>query len=168
MGLRSEMVTYMDNTILVAVISGLFGLISGGFGTYLGAILKYRKELESAFDREIRKERIRVYPKLWQLLDVFARYDAPAPLDATRLETISVSMRAWFFEDGGIFLSDRARDSYFALKKNLRFVVEASHKRGTSALQDDEVKQLIESASLLRAHLTKDLGTRRSPAVASD
>ena len=158
----------MDDKVLVALIGGLFGLVSGAFGTYVSAILKFRKELETEFDKEIRKERIRTYLKLWQLLVVLARYDRPGPLDAARLEKLSVEMRTWFFEDGGIYLSDRARDSYFALKKKLPLVVEASRQREGQALEEQEVNQLVEAASLLRAHLTKDLGTRRSPPVADN
>lgn len=155
----------MHNTVIVAIITGLFGLISGAMVVYVGAILKYRKELEAEFDKEIRKERIQVFPELWRHLDVLARYDRPGPLDVERLRDLSIKMRKWYFESGGMFLSDRARESYFDLKERILRLLESTHERGDHASVETEAA-LIQSASLLRAHLMRDLGTRRSPAVA--
>lgn len=154
----------MNTTIVVAVLTGSFGLVSGALVAYVSAILKFRKELESEFDKEIRKERMRVYQELWGHLEILARYDRPAPLTAQSLQDLSVAMRTWYFESGGILLSEQARRSYFALKEELRLAVENARAQGDGDAGAD-ASTLVPAASLLRAHLTKDLGTRRSPAL---
>lgn len=143
-----------EKEILAAVIGGLFGIVA----TYVAAVLKYRKDLEATFDTEIRRERIREYPKLWRLLELLAKYDRPGRVTAERLADLSKEMRAWFFHGGGIYLSDQARDGYFALKAELQKV----------AGEPPPIDELVKAASLLRAHLTRDLGTRRTPALADE
>ena len=49
-------ITIID-TILIALISGIVGFVP----TYLSAILKFRKDLESEYDKDLRQNRINVY-----------------------------------------------------------------------------------------------------------
>jgi hypothetical protein len=154
----------MEEKVLAAVIGGLFGIV----GTYVAAILKFRKDLEADFDKEIRKERIQEYPKLWRLLELLAKYDRPDPVTPAHLADLSVAMRKWFFDGGGIYLSDRARESYFALKRQLQKVAHSSRQQSDQAIDEQEAGKLVQAASLLRAHLTRDLGTRRTPAIADE
>lgn len=156
----------MGKEVIIALIGGFFGLVSGAVATYVTAILKYRKELEAEFDKEIRKERMRAYPELMRCLDVLARYDRPGPLNGESLANLSIAMRKWFFESGGILLSDLTRHAYFALKEDLQRIVTSSRQRDGQTVEPGEENALITAASLLRAHLAKDLGTRRSPPVA--
>jgi hypothetical protein len=156
----------MDTTLTVAIITGELGVISGAVVAYVGAIVKYRHELEAEFDKELRKERIRTYPELWRHLELLARYDRPAPLDASHLQELSVAMRKWYFECGGIFLSARTRKSYFDLKGLLRRTMNAPRQEATSGPVDPDAPELVAAASLLRSHLTGDLGGRRSPPIA--
>ncbi len=99
----------MNTTIVVAVLTGAFGLISGAVVAYLSAIIKFRKDLESEFDKEIRKDRMAAYQELWGYLEVLARYDRPAPLTIQCAQDLAVSMRTWYYAQGGILLSERAR-----------------------------------------------------------
>ena len=147
--------------VIDVVLPAGVGLLVGFAGTYFGAVVKYRKDLETEFDREIRKERIRTYAELFQHTDLLARYDRPAPLDNAHLHDLSVAMRKWYFECGGMFLSEETRKIYFDLKDILRDSIDLSPDKRAVELTDP--KQLIGAASLLRAALTKDLGTRRSP-----
>ena len=156
----------MDKTFAVALVTGVASAIIGALSAYIGAVVKYRKELESEFDREIRKERIRAYPELWRHLELLARYDRPAPLDVRHLQTLSVAMRKWYFESGGIFLSDFTRVSYFDLKGRLQRAIDSLDQKPDGPTEVANVPELIGAASLLRAHLTKDLGSRRSSPVA--
>jgi hypothetical protein len=84
----------MEEKVLLAVL----GVFTGFVTTYLTAIVKVRKDLESEFDREIRKERIEQYPKLFCLLKLLPRFDRPDPLTPSRLHNLSVDMRDWFFD----------------------------------------------------------------------
>ena len=106
----------MDATIEVAIITGLFGILSGALLAYLGAILKFRKDLEAAYDKDLRNKRIEVYTELWNQLQLLARFDQPEPLTPNTLEKLTVAMRKWYFETGGLYLSEAARITYFDLK----------------------------------------------------
>lgn len=156
----------MDKTFAIALTTGALSALIGAASAYVGAILKYRKDLESEFDKSIRDERIRTYPKLWRQLELLARYDRPAPLDLTHLQELSVSMRKWYFECGGIFLSESTRGSYFDLKDRIRNAIESLSREDDVQSHEGNVPELVGAASLLRAHLTRDLGTRRSAPVA--
>ncbi len=156
----------MENSSIPAIISGLSGICTGIIGTYVATILKYRKELESELDRNVRAERIRTYPGLWKLLEVLARYDRPRRVTAAGLEALSVSMRVWFFYEGGIFLSEPTRDTYFSLKRELHRVGQASRARESQEPVTPELDRLVSLASQLRTQLTRDLGTRRASSIA--
>jgi len=156
----------MDKTWAIAISSGAVSAFIGAASAYLLAVLKYRKDLESEFDKSIRNERIRTYPELWRHLELLARYDRPAPLDLDHLQDLSVAMRKWYFECGGIYLSESTRVSYFDLKDRLRTAVESLSRPDAAASREGNMPELIGAASLLRAHLTRDLGTRRSAPVA--
>jgi hypothetical protein len=99
-----------------ALITGLIGLASGAILAYLGAILKFRKDLEAEYDKDLRNKRMEAYKDLWSHLQVLARYDRPKPLNRQTLEELTVAMREWYFEIGGLYLSEEARKSYFDLK----------------------------------------------------
>jgi len=115
------------------LIGGLLGFLT----TYVTAVYKFRKELEAEWDKEIRKQRMRTYPQLMRCLDVLARYDRPLPLNAETLANLSVSMRKWFFEVGGILLSDGTRKSYFDLKEGLSVTVSALRKSGDKPIEPE-------------------------------
>ncbi|MCY7283750.1 MAG: hypothetical protein LH679_09965 [Cyanobacteria bacterium CAN_BIN43] len=76
----------MDSTIVIAIITGLFGIVSGVTLAYLGAVLKFQKDLEAEYDKDLRNRRIEVYKELWKPLQLLARYDRPEPLTPQNLE----------------------------------------------------------------------------------
>ncbi len=156
----------MNNAIVNAIITGLIGLASGAILAYLGAILKFRKELEAEYDKDLRNKRIEVYKELWSQLQLLARYDRPKPLNRKTLEKLTVAMREWYFETGGLFLSEESRKAYFDLKQGIKDILENSKYRADEALDLPDVEALVDKASLLRARLTKDVGTRKSSPIA--
>jgi hypothetical protein len=151
---------------VAAIITGLLGIASGALVTYLGAILKFRKELEAAYDKDLRDKRIESYKELWEHLQLLARYDRPKPLNLQTLEELSVAMRQWYFEVGGLYLSEETRSNYFDLKQSLKDLLDGPKYREGEALTEHDSKVLIGEASLLRARLTRDVGTRKSSPVA--
>lgn len=74
-------------------------------------------------DPEVRRLRTESYIELWKLLVALARYDLPQPVDVDVLKKLTVSMRNWYFEKGGLFLSENSRGPYFELKEVLRNVI---------------------------------------------
>lgn len=156
----------MDTPIQVAIITGLFGVVSGAILAYLGAILKFRKDLEAAYDKDLRNKRIEVYKELWNQLQLLARYDQPEPLNPRTLEKLSVAMRRWYFETGGLYLSEEARVNYFDLKRAIKELLESAKYGENEILNEHDSEVMVEKASLLRARLTQDIGTRKSSPIA--
>lgn len=111
-------------------------------------------------DPEIRRLRTAAYLELWQLLKALARYDLPQPLSVTVLNDLTVAMRNWYFDSGGLFLSENSREPYFELKELIRQLVGQPGQHTDVRLSNDEVGQIMAVASKLRASLAKDLGTR--------
>lgn len=154
----------MDSAVGIAIISGLFGIASGALAAYLGAILKFRKELEAEYDKDLRNRRIEVYKALWSDLQFLARYDLPKPLTPQTLEELSVAMRKWYFEVGGLYLSEEARKSYFDLKQAIQDIIENPNYHSEDILDDPQ--DVLEKASVLRGRLAQDVGTRKSSPIA--
>jgi len=155
----------MDN-ILSTLITGLIGVASGAILTYFGAVLKFRKDLEAEYDKDLRNRRLDVYKDLWKHLKLLARYDRPEPLTPETLGELSVAMREWYFEVGGLYLSEHARDIYFEIKKMIQGVLESNKYRPDQVLDNPDSQPLLDKASLLRARLTHDVGTRKSSPIA--
>jgi hypothetical protein len=93
-----------------------------------------------------------------------ARYDRPKPLNVETLTELTVSMREWYFEKGGLYLSEAARTAYFELKDSIQKAL--GRPEGAREFEQSDIPQILNDASLLRAQLTKDVGTRKSSPVA--
>jgi hypothetical protein len=143
----------MDTTaIVVAAVTGAAGLTAGIAGT----AYKSRKELESAYDIDLRKARVDVYKKLWSELEVLAKY-SPPPFSLHTVEQLSVALRHWYFKQGGIFLSKRARNAYFDLQEGLTQTLD--HAGDPASLRD----LLRRRGSKLRTEMAEDIATRVAP-----
>jgi hypothetical protein len=110
--------------------------------------------------RDIRALRIAPYSELWKLLKPLAKYDLPQPLTVAVLEELSIALRDWYFDVGGLFLSEQSRGPYFELKETIRIISDRVRQQGSLPLSNAEIARVLAVASELRAQLAKDLGTR--------
>ena len=147
----------MDEKILIGIASAFIGIL----GTYLVAILKHRKDLEFKYDTDLRDKRITQYLELWKLLQDLAKYARPKQLNYEDLGNLSAPLRQWYFEKGGLFLSDRSRDAYFALQDAIRAVLTVNTEPPGALLSDEVYEPLRIKGSELRTALTQDVGTRK-------
>jgi hypothetical protein len=69
---------------------------------------------------------------------------------------MAVALRKWYFEEGGLFFSEPARDAYFALQDGLKELGEPSH----DPVPKPALEALIGKGSALRTYLSADVGTR--------
>lgn len=60
----------MEDNLLAAIIGAIAGVVT----TYLGAILKFRVDLKSQYDKDLRDRRIAQYAELWKLTGTFPKY----------------------------------------------------------------------------------------------
>lgn len=156
----------MNVDIVIALFTGIFGIVAGALVAYVGAVVKFRKDLEAEYDKDLRSKRLESYKNLWKYLQLLARYDRPKPLNIQTITELTNSIRQWYFEEGGLYLSEATRKTYFDLKKAIQIIIESNKYRTDELLDKKDSADILEKASLLRASLTKDVGTRKSSPIA--
>ena len=149
------------------LLKAALGLVTGAIATYLGLYWKIREELVGKYDQELRAERVKQYTLLWQVTEPMAKYSAPSPVTESVLRLLGTALRKWYFSGGGMFMTDRARDAYFALQDS---VTEAMASPTSSAASDAKVPDDVEESvrkksSQLRTVLTADIGSRKKPLI---
>jgi len=149
----------MADAVVAAVTSGLASAVVGGALTYVTAVLKIRRDLAAQYDADLRRDRITVYKQLWCKLEPLAKYAPAKALTCDDAHGLATALRSWYFEEGGLFLSEPARNAYFGLQEALKTVSEHSKQR----LPDPMLALLMERGSELRTQLTRDVGTRAQP-----
>lgn len=151
-------------------ISLISGFISGAITaiiTYFATRSKAVLDLTIEHDRELRKERLEAYQKLWPQLKALAKYSPEHPLSYEIVKETSEKMRDWYFSPEGIFLSARSRKPYFDLKAEMQNVIDDADLRDhKKKLRDTSFVTTIHNyATALRASLSDDVGTRRKPFI---
>jgi hypothetical protein len=151
--------------VIVAAIALLGTLVTVAVTAYVTAA-KVRRDLESEYDIRLRTDRLAAYRELWRSLQPLAKYARPTPVTNSVLRHLIGDLRAWYFQDGGIFLSNHARDAYFALMDELRD--ELARAQSDPAVELDFVafETLRELGSDLRTAMVEDVQTRRGSALA--
>ncbi|MFQ8433724.1 hypothetical protein [Amaricoccus sp. W119] len=113
-------------------------------------------------DIDLRARRFEVYKPLWQLTEKFPQYPRRNHVSYDTLLPFSESLRDWYFQTGGILLTDSARDAYFAVQKELKLYID---KDRTDELEPDNYHRIRAKCSFLRTELTRDLLSRRAAPV---
>jgi hypothetical protein len=149
----------MDEKLIVNIIVGAVSAIA----TYLFSIIKLKKELGLKYDTDLRKKRIDQYLELWKLLEDLAKYARPKELTFEGLEALTIALREWYFQKGGLFLSDNSRDRYFDLQEAIKKVLDEKSKSGNTKLAEEYYESLRKKGSSLRTALARDVGTRKAP-----
>lgn len=149
------------------LLKAFIGFALGIVGTYLGLYWKVRKELTADYDKDLRSDRLKVYPELWKHTEVLAYYSPPGPVTARGMRELSVQLRSWYYCVGGLFLSEGARDAYFMLQKALT-TLHAPASDAEVELDPGQASTLRALASDLRTALTADVGSRSKPLLARD
>jgi hypothetical protein len=147
------------------IFKALLGLVTGALGTYFGLYWKIREELVAKYDQELRAERVKQYTSLWHATEPLAKYAAPGPVTVASLHLLATALRQWYFGGGGMFLSDRARDAYFALQDSIAAVstVGSASQQANGKVPGDQETAIRKSSSWLRTVLTADVGSRKKP-----
>lgn len=151
----------LSDTTTTAIISAATAVLGVG-ASYFGLQWRIRKDLEAKYDASLRDLRLASYKRLWSHLKplaLFARSGYPTRSD---LLAFAESLRDWYFDEGGLYMSKKARDAYFRLQRALRRL-QASDRwesEPTSTLDKDSFEHLRRIGSRLRTLLTLDVGTR--------
>jgi hypothetical protein len=146
-----------------AVVAALVGGVISAAGTYLGIHWKVRKDLEAKYDESLRNLRMAAYGELWALTSDLAAFAPDRTPTRSKLTALSEKLTAWYFETGGLYLSEETRDACVALQRALLAVTSSDRwasPRG-GKVDVNTFDHLREIASRLRTRMTYDVGTRR-------
>jgi hypothetical protein len=143
-------------TALVAsIITAVVTAVLAAVGTYVTT----RRNLQIQFDASLREMRITAYKELWARLASLAKYARPEPLSRNEAQELAVTLSDWYFQTGGLFLSQETRRDYFALLDGLE-VLPRRASGATLSVEDDELLRVL--GSRLRTGMTRDVGSRRT------
>jgi hypothetical protein len=151
------------NDILPSLLTGLISGAITAVVTYFATLAKARLDLSIEYDKELRQERLKAYKDLWKRLESLAPYSPKKPLTYQLVKSTSEDLRDWYFEFGGIYLSQECRESYFALKESLQRVIDnpGLMKEKTRTLEPELAGTLRKQGSIQRTALSDDIGSRR-------
>ena len=90
-----------------AVWIALIGIAGTVFGAFVNGALATRAKV----NEEMRKVRLESYPALWKLTAHFSRWPRMTNTYAD-LEQFHGLFRSWYYDTGGLYLSENARDRY--------------------------------------------------------
>jgi hypothetical protein len=145
--------------LVTTVLGAGLGLITGA----LLALLASRQRLEVEYDIALRKHRIEAYQALWKILEPLAYYSPPSAVTYAVARDLSQALRSWYFEVGGLFLSEGSREAYFDLQKGLGGVIKEPLEDAHVPLGPQRFERLRAVASRLRTASTRDVATRVKP-----
>jgi hypothetical protein len=145
----------MSTELTVALVTGVLALVSAGALAVVNNAITTR----AGIDEELRSKRLEVYLRLWALTGAVSRWPEQR-LSRSTLEDLHYRLRGWYYTDGGLFLSEAARDRYGDFQKLIAAVL--AHAGDSAAmLTPKRYGDLRDAASALRTALTQDLDTRR-------
>ena len=147
--------------LAIALLTAGLGLISGAVLALLGS----RQRLEVEYDIALRTQRIEAYQALWKILEPLAYYAPSSAVTHALARELAEALRSWYFEVGGLFLSEASREAYFDLQKGLGGVIKVPpdgplDDQCFEPLDDHRFERLRAIASKLRTTLTQDTATR--------
>jgi hypothetical protein len=87
-------------------------------------------------------------------------YIVKDPVTHKVLDSLSVSLREWYFRVGGFVLSDSSRDEYFALQDEIATALKKSESQQGDQIATELFESLREKGGALRASLSTDLRSR--------
>ena len=149
----------MTTEVVASVVGGAVALISGIALALYGSL----KRLEVEYDIALRNHRIGAYQALWKILQPLAYYSPPSAVTYGVARDLSRALRSWYFEVGGLFLSEQTREAYFDLQKGLGGVNKEPVEHDHLPVGDKVFERLRGTASTLRTATTQDVATRVKP-----
>ena len=100
--------------VLSAIIAGAVSLL---ISTVVAAWAQ-RRQLESDYDAALRTERLAEYRRLWQLMESIGWY-GKHEITSETAEKLLADIDHWYFEGGGLLLSDVSYQSFEELQRAL-------------------------------------------------
>jgi hypothetical protein len=159
---RNEEGEIVERELLTVIGSVAAVLISGGMSAWVtikakrfDRALEELKQLASTYDVKLLEERLIEYRKLWELSGRTSRRRI-ATLTFQQARDLADAITDWYYNEGGIVLSENAKGSFFSARNSLE-----SPER--DRLGDQWRAAVVDRFSALRKFLREDLNAQRGP-----
>jgi len=153
----------MEKEIVAAVVGAAGGLVAGVIGALatlrakgIDRLVEDRKLWVTAYDTRLLEERLLEYRKLWKLTEKTSRRYV-SKLDFSGADALAKNLTDWYYHEGGIVLSEDARDKFFQARDTLQDYSISS--------VDDWRAKVVRRFSALRTALCEDMNARRGPTL---
>jgi hypothetical protein len=140
----------------VALVTALAALISG---LVTAAVTGWLAGREKVAD-ELREIRLRIYPPLWKRTSTLSRWPR-TDVTWAGLERFHLDLRRWYYDTGGLYLSENARARYGDVQELVAAHLDDNLRDPDGELPASVYDALMHSASSFRTALTEDLESRR-------
>jgi hypothetical protein len=156
----------MAATIESVLIAGGAGLVSGLVSaalTYFSMRAKIRLDLAAEYDKKLQETRLEAYLKLWAMFEPLARFGRVKPITHAVLLDVSNQTRNWYFQVGGIYLTQASRGPYFRWKELMQPLLDGPEyaRSPDTPIEERELEPVIKASSALRTSLSDDIGTKQ-------
>jgi hypothetical protein len=138
--------------------SSVFAALLGIAGLVVGALINHLLAGRQGVDAAIRERRLAVYKELWLKTDVLPKWPRKLETSRAELKKFSEDLRNWYFNEGGMFLSESSRKAYGALQKRLN---DSDIAQGSGSVSGEQYDSLQKRCSKLRTELAHDLLSRK-------
>lgn len=139
-----------------AFLWAIAGILLGGAFTYLATRVQLKHNYKSAQRDRLLALRTESFRRLWQITGTIQRNPDKSLFKRFPQKQLLAKFNNWYFDDGGIYLTNDCREVYFAMLDEL-------NKLETSApLVPETYQALYNAASKLRATLALEIDTRTS------
>lgn len=135
----------------------IFALVFGGV---IGVIFKYIYDYRIVVLKQLWGKRYQSYRKLLRLTGILPLYPVDPDVTYDALFKRSEELRDWYFEEGGLLLSKRARDRYFAVQEKIQALMDEPTREAHRKVTPEDYNTTRKLFSSLRTEMTQDLMSR--------
>ncbi|GIM90259.1 hypothetical protein [Paractinoplanes toevensis] len=155
----------------VALVAALVGAMAGTLSTYLTLRPKLTLELEYAYDRTLRDQRIDAYQRLFYVTRHFPRFyledERPTGAD---LQKYRHELQDWYFNQdaGGMFLTAAAKRAFLELQNHIAGLVFTDGRPRDDAseqISPETGDELLALGRRLRHQLVADIGSANTARI---
>ncbi len=137
-----------------AAISAIIGAIV----SYVGAVLQNMLAVRTKVDEALLKTREDLYKPVWDRMRLLPKWPRRNKVTYEQLTAFSESLRDWYFDGGGMYLSGGAQKKYANLQDTIAAVL---RRQMSGDVSDKDYDDIRDRCSALRTEMTKDLLSRR-------
>jgi hypothetical protein len=143
--------------LVTTIISGLVGAFTGLLAAYVKNRIDYQHEIRS----DLWNKRYNAYTKIWKMTQAIPRWPKNDSLTYQQLVDLSVGFQEWYFNDGGILLSESGREKYGTMQEGITNILNHQKTERSSPVNEPDYNSALASCSQFRTAITSELLSRK-------